>query len=115
MQCPVCEVTLSVSAREGVEIDFCPQCRGVWLDRGELDKIIERANVAMAPAPAPAPAGRGYDERPPRYDDRDRGYDRDRDYDRGYGRRYDDDYDDRRYGKKRKRRGGFLEDLFDFD
>ena len=44
MKCPVCDVTLSISSREGVEIDFCPQCRGVWLDRGELDKIIERSD-----------------------------------------------------------------------
>ena len=42
MQCPRCQVTLSISDRQGIEIDFCPQCRGVWLDRGELDKIIER-------------------------------------------------------------------------
>ena len=43
MNCPKCNVTLSVSERQGVEIDYCPQCRGVWLDRGELDKILERA------------------------------------------------------------------------
>ena len=100
MKCPVCEVPLSISSREGVEIDFCPQCRGVWLDRGELDKVIERASAAMATA---GPA-RGYDDR--RDDPRDH-----RDYDDR--RRYDDD-DDRRSGKKRKRRG-FLEDLFEFD
>lgn len=46
MLCPVCETGLSMSDRSGVEIDFCPTCRGVWLDRGELDKIIERS---MAP------------------------------------------------------------------
>src|SRR3546814_3312482 len=56
MQCPVCDVTLSISSREGIEIDFCPQCRRVWLDRGELDKIIERA------APPAVPPCRGYDE-----------------------------------------------------
>jgi len=44
MKCPKCDVILSISDRQGIEIDFCPQCRGVWLDRGELDKIIERAN-----------------------------------------------------------------------
>ena len=44
MNCPRCGVVLTLSNREGVEIDFCPQCRGVWLDRGELDKVIERAN-----------------------------------------------------------------------
>jgi Zn-finger nucleic acid-binding protein len=44
MNCPRCNVVLTMSNRDGVEIDYCPQCRGVWLDRGELDKIIERAN-----------------------------------------------------------------------
>ena len=43
MLCPVCHVGLSMTDRQGVEIDYCPQCRGVWLDRGELDKIIERS------------------------------------------------------------------------
>src|SRR3546814_10791642 len=47
MLCPVCKVTLSISDRQGVEIDFCPQCRGVWLDRGELDKIVERSEAVM--------------------------------------------------------------------
>ena len=42
MNCPVCSVELKMADRQGVEIDYCPQCRGVWLDRGELDKIIER-------------------------------------------------------------------------
>ena len=43
MNCPICNVSLVMSERQGVEIDYCPQCRGVWLDRGELDKIIERS------------------------------------------------------------------------
>lgn len=43
MQCPVDQTELKMSDREGVEIDYCPKCRGVWLDRGELDKIIERS------------------------------------------------------------------------
>ena len=43
MQCPTDGTTLTMSERSGIEIDYCPQCRGVWLDRGELDKIIERA------------------------------------------------------------------------
>ncbi len=42
MNCPVCQVELKMTERQGVEIDYCPKCRGVWLDRGELDKIIER-------------------------------------------------------------------------
>ncbi len=66
MPCPVCKVPLVMSERQGVEIDYCPQCRGVWLDRGELDKIIERAQEdqparSQAPAPAPfAPPPPGY-------------------------------------------------------
>ncbi len=43
LNCPACTVPLTMSARQNVEIDYCPQCRGVWLDRGELDKIIERS------------------------------------------------------------------------
>jgi Zn-finger nucleic acid-binding protein len=54
MPCPVCKIPLVMSDRQGVEIDYCPQCRGVWLDRGELDKIIER-NAAQDGGPAPAP------------------------------------------------------------
>ena len=57
MKCPVCkDVTLTMSERQGIEIDYCPQCRGVWLDRGELDKLLERAQASAEPAPAPAPA-----------------------------------------------------------
>ncbi|MFN2555769.1 MAG: zf-TFIIB domain-containing protein [Nitriliruptorales bacterium] len=47
MQCPVDGATLEMSERQGIEIDYCPQCRGVWLDRGELDKIIERTNQEL--------------------------------------------------------------------
>jgi len=54
--------------RQGVEIDYCPQCRGVWLDRGELDKLIERS-AAMAPAQAPAGSGAGRSQ--PRFVDSD--------------------------------------------
>ncbi|MGQ3889939.1 zf-TFIIB domain-containing protein [Legionella sp. CNM-1927-20] len=50
MQCPVCQnSTLQMSERQGVEIDYCQQCRGVWLDRGELDKIIERMTQSDSP------------------------------------------------------------------
>ena len=55
MKCPTDGTTLTMSERGGIEIDYCPECRGVWLDRGELDKIIERSVTAPAPA-APAPA-----------------------------------------------------------
>ena len=100
MKCPACETTTLVLAeRQGVEIDYCPDCRGVWLDRGELDKIIDRAT------PAAAPAERARDDR-----DRYRDDDRDR-------RRDDDDrdrYDDRDRGGKKRRKESFLGDLFDF-
>ncbi|MGH9159606.1 MAG: zf-TFIIB domain-containing protein [Vicinamibacteraceae bacterium] len=44
MKCPKCQVDLMITDRQSIEIDFCSQCRGVWLDRGELDKIVERAS-----------------------------------------------------------------------
>lgn len=62
MRCPVDGSPLAMSDRQGIEIDYCPSCRGVWLDRGELDKIIERSAPAAAPAPAaPQP---GYSQQP---------------------------------------------------
>ncbi|GLC91629.1 hypothetical protein Tamer19_10370 [Cupriavidus sp. TA19] len=96
MDCPVCPQTqLVMSERQGIEIDYCPKCRGVWLDRGELDKILERS-VAAAPAPqAVAPAATPQQG----YGDRDRGHDRDRtrDHDRD---RYYDDRQQKHYRKK---------------
>jgi Zn-finger nucleic acid-binding protein len=79
-----------MSNREGIEIDYCPNCRGVWLDRGELDKIIERS--AAEPV-APAPPIESHHRRP--------------DYDDDYRQR------DQRYHKGKRR--GLLGDLFDFD
>ncbi|WP_281640822.1 zf-TFIIB domain-containing protein [Aurantimicrobium minutum] len=64
MKCPTDGATLVMSDRSGVEIDYCPECRGVWLDRGELDKILERS--VSAPAPAAAPAQPQYSA-PPQY------------------------------------------------
>ena len=60
MKCPIDGSTLVITDRSGVEIDYCPQCRGVWLDRGELDKIIERSDSAPPPPP---PRSGGYEER----------------------------------------------------
>ncbi len=88
MLCPVCHVGLAMTDRQGVEIDYCPQCRGVWLDRGELDKIIERSAQVNAPAPQPSPFGQA-------------SYRPDRDY-RDDGRHY-----------QKKRKKSFLEELFD--
>jgi len=64
MKCPVCtQVDLMMTDRQGVEIDYCPQCRGIWLDRGELDKIIERSATQAPPQPQAMqqPHG-GYDQ-----------------------------------------------------
>ncbi len=116
MQCPVDGETLVMTDRNGVEIDYCPKCRGVWLDRGELDKILDRAAGSGPGAPAPAapvraaaPAGAPVYQREPQADPYARDPRRD---DR---RRHDDDDDDDRYRYgKRKKREGFLSDLFDF-
>lgn len=70
MKCPTCtDTALVMSDRQGVEIDYCPQCRGVWLDRGELDKLIERS-VSMSPAPASSAAARSQ----PQFVDSDHGH-----------------------------------------
>ena len=103
MNCPACHVPLSMSDRQGVEIDYCPRCRGVWLDRGEIDKIVEREVAAYGPL-SKRDVALGTHE-PPFYRDDYR-----RDDDRYAGRRDRDD-DSR---KKKKKRESFLEDLFDF-
>lgn len=56
MKCPACtETHLMLSERQGVEIDYCPSCRGIWLDRGELDKLLDRAVASVHSAPASPP------------------------------------------------------------
>ncbi|MCA9880015.1 MAG: zf-TFIIB domain-containing protein [Thermomicrobiales bacterium] len=99
MNCPVDGSELRLSDRQGIEIDYCPQCRGIWLDRGELDKILERSAQAPFATPAARESDR-YDEPPRPYRDEDR---------RGDDRRYDDRRD------KKKRARSFLDDIFDFD
>jgi Zn-finger nucleic acid-binding protein len=98
MKCPTDGETLVMSDRNGVEIDYCPKCRGVWLDRGELDKIIERAGVAPAPQMQSAPQSA-----PPWGQRRDDGWHGGRD-EHGHSRQ-------RPYLKKRE---SFLGNLFDF-
>ena len=90
MTCPIDGTTLMMSERSGIEIDYCPQCRGVWLDRGELDKIIER-NAQSEPAAATPPQQpqAHWDQRPS-----------------SQGGHYG-------HQKPFKRRKSFLEDLFD--
>lgn len=97
--CPTCKIDLVMSERQGIEIDYCPKCRGVWLDRGELDKIIERSTTEAATAsqdlsPSPQPtAGQSYPSQ--------------EQYDRGHGSRHGGSHGQRR------RHGSFLERLFD--
>jgi Zn-finger nucleic acid-binding protein len=108
MKCPVCtEENLIMSDRQGVEIDYCPKCRGVWLDRGELDKIIERATggtgsqeqeqrhqTVARPVHSPPPPP------PPQYARRD-------------DDSVDEDVYDDRYRRRKKK--GWLGEIFDFD
>lgn len=124
-----------MSERSGVEIDYCPQCRGVWLDRGELDKILDRSaqanNAAPAtpPAPAAAPAPQPGMAPPPLYPNfepqrQSRGYDEPRNKESRYNEpRYNDrgydkhGFDQRGYdqhGRRRKKKDDWLGDLFDF-
>lgn len=92
MKCPTDGATLTMSERSGIEIDYCPECRGVWLDRGELDKILERAEREMAPQAVPAPAP------PPQYSQQPQ-------------------YEQPQYGHhqphRRKKKESFLSELFD--
>ncbi|MBY4948321.1 zf-TFIIB domain-containing protein [Cupriavidus respiraculi] len=93
MECPVCPQTaLVMSERQGIEIDYCPKCRGVWLDRGELDKILERAVTAQPAAAAPPPQQPQYQPQaqPAPYGNAG-----------GYGRRDDDRYREQKYYKKK--------------
>ncbi len=102
MKCPTDQATLVMSERSGVEIDYCPECRGVWLDRGELDKIIDRVAAETPPAPAPAAPPTREPYREPARDD----FRRDERRDDGYRSR--DPYP---YRKKKKEH--WLSELFD--
>ncbi len=87
MKCPTCpEVTLVMADRQGIEIDYCPQCRGVWLDRGELDKLIEKS-ASTQPSPVNVQAVRSDD--------------------------YRESKDDYRKDHYQKRRKSFLSEIFD--
>lgn len=103
MICPNCNETLIMTDRQGIEIDYCPKCRGVWLDRGELDKIIERsANFTQQPD---ADLNPGHQPPPP---SRDHTYNQQQ---KPYGNQqypYNDPY------YKHKKKKGFLDDFFDF-
>jgi hypothetical protein len=96
MKCPVCNVDLLMAERQGIEIDYCPKCRGIWFDRGELDKIIERG----------AGSDHGSEKEPPSHEK----------YHSPHNSREDEEHDGGHYGKGKKKRSkfGMLGDLFDF-
>lgn len=100
--CSLCKVDLVISERQDIEIDYCPKCRGVWLDRGELDKIIERSAVEGTQY-AQVQAGRGRAQPLPRNTSNDCREDHRRDY---------GDHD-RHGGDHGRRHGSFLGRLFD--
>lgn len=112
MKCPVCEnVNLSMTERQGVEIDYCPQCRGVWLDRGELDKIIERSATtsvtsadvhANTPVPRPPSPPVQPVSSPQHYPQHQQQHHHHQSY-QNHGGHY------------KKKKEGFLSELFDFD
>ena len=122
MRCPAnCDADLLLAERRGVEIDYCPRCRGIWLDRGELDKILDRAaeevdriverERVVAPAPAPAPADPSVPEWSSEYDDRGR--------DRwasssGGGTPDRSERKGKKPKSKKKKAFDLLEDIFDF-
>jgi Zn-finger nucleic acid-binding protein len=99
MKCPNCEEILVMTERQGVEIDYCPKCRGVWLDKGELDKIIEKS------------ASTDSNQQLQQQQENRKRYDDDDDDDGGFfnkNRGYDNN------ANHKKRKGGFLGELFDF-
>lgn len=100
MNCPLDNTPLAIADRQGIEIDYCPKCRGVWLDRGELDKLVERSLDHTGPVshdrpqpPSETPRRQEYRQEEPRHYD-------------------DDDYHHRK--PHHKKRESFLGDLFDF-
>lgn len=92
MKCPVCDAELKMAERQGVEIDYCPQCRGIWLDRGELDKIVERSSAMLEPQD---------------YEVASRIYPGKEFVDKEGRKREEEEY-------KRRKRKSFLSELFDF-
>ena len=102
MNCPVCKTDLKIADRQGIEVDYCPQCRGVWLDRGELDKIIDRALGEIGGGQS-QPASRVHLDGDGDDDHRDHDHD-------------DHDDNDQRYRgqHKSRRRKSLLGELFDF-
>jgi Zn-finger nucleic acid-binding protein len=108
MKCPIdTDVDLVMTDRQGIEIDYCPKCRGVWLDRGELDKLIERTTNAVPPQAAAPRQERTFLPEQYHRPSPDHGY-------REHRRYHDDDDDDYNRGRRDRRRKPFLGEIFDF-
>ncbi|MFZ4548819.1 MAG: zf-TFIIB domain-containing protein [Bacteroidales bacterium] len=108
MNCPKCNNLLLISNTQGVEIDHCPNCRGIWLDRGELEKIIERSNMYNADSHGSSHAieNERYGHEAYRHDGHS-----DKHHDSHHGSGYDSHSGNRQNSRHKK---GFLSDLFDF-
>lgn len=104
MNCPVCNETLLLNNRQGVEIDYCPKCRGIWLDRGEFDKIIERSNNI------------GYGESQSTTPHIINHHNDDHEHSKGpdYRSGHNGNYGYNKHANTTNRKKGFLGDLFDF-
>jgi uncharacterized protein len=128
MNCPVCNIPLNMMDRSGVEIDYCSKCRGVWLDRGELDKIIERAAAApgsnfSSPNQTQNQSGFSQQNQPPGFNQPNQpGFNQpnqsgfNQPYQSGFNQHRIHDSDEPHYGhhKKHKKHESFLGELFDF-
>ena len=98
MKCPVCkDIDLVMSERQGVEIDYCPSCRGVWLDRGELDKIIEKNSSYQNNQQSNNHSSYFKNDNRDSYN------------------RHNNAYDNKHQGSYKKKKEGFLSEIFDFD
>lgn len=95
MKCPVCDVELLMTDRQGIEIDYCSKCRGIWLDRGELDKIIERSKED------------NYDRPNQHHSPNNESY-----HKQGH---YHDNHSHQDYHYKKHKKESLLEKIFDFD
>ena len=105
LTCPKCQGSMRTYERSSITVDQCMECRGIFLDRGELERLVDAEVAFNAPAPPP--------QQQPRYEEKR--YDNDRRYEE---RKYDKDrrYDDRSYGNQqypRKKKKSFFEELFD--
>ncbi len=118
MKCPNCTTVMKMAFRQQIEIDYCPKCRGVWLDKGELDKLIERAheNHIREPEPDYRPSSRSAYKRKRGYDDPVHEYEVDDTYyDKRRSKSYKKRHTDKRYHKKswKKRGKDIVEEIFD--